>query len=43
MEGANNLPVRIAIWNTRKLKDTDKIDILLHETEIIGIDIIGIT
>ena len=32
--GANNLPVRIAIWNTRTLKEMDTIDILLHETEI---------
>ena len=43
IEGANNLPVRIATWNTRTLKETDTIDILLHETERMGIHIIGIT
>ena len=43
IEGANNLPVRIAIWNTRTLKETDTIYILLHETERMGIDIIVIT
>ena len=41
--GANNLPVRIATWNTRTLKETDTIYIILHETERMGIDIIGIT
>ena len=29
IEGANNLPVRTATWNTRTLKETDMIDILL--------------
>ena len=43
IEGANKLPVRIDTWNTRTLKETDNIDILLHETEIMRIDIIGIT
>ena len=43
IKGANNLPIRIAIWNTRTLKETDMIYILLHETERMGIDIIGIT
>ena len=42
IEGAINLPVRTASWNTRTLKEMDTIDILLHETEIMGIDIIGI-
>ena len=43
IEGANNLPARTATWNTRTLKETHTINILLHETERMGIDIIGIT
>ena len=43
IEGANNLPIRIATWNMRTLKKPDTIDILLHEIERMGIDIIDIT
>ena len=43
IEGANNLPVRIVTWNTRTLKETDTIKILLYEIERMGIDIIDIT
>ena len=43
IEGAKNIPVRMATWNTRTLKETNTMDILLHEIERIGIDFIGIT
>ena len=43
IEGANNLYIRTAIWNTITLKETDTIDILLHATERMRIYIIGIT
>ena len=43
IEGAGNLPVRITTWNTRNLKETDTIDILLYETERMGIHIIKVT
>ena len=43
IEGANNLPVRTAIWNTRTLIDNDTIDLLINEIERMEIDIIGIT
>ena len=31
IEGANNLPVRTATWNTRTLIDNDTIDLLINE------------
>ena len=43
IEGANNLPVRTATWNTRTLIDNDIIDLLINEIERMEIDIIGIT
>ena len=43
IEDANNLTVRITSRNTKTLKQMDMIDIVLHETEIMRIDSIGIT
>ena len=43
IEGANNLSVRTATWNTRTLIDNDTIDLLINEIERMEIDIIGIT
>ena len=43
IEGANNLPVRTATWNTGTLIDKYTIGLLIHEIERMEIDIIGIT
>ena len=43
LEGANNLPVSTATWNTITLIDNDNIDLLINEIERMEIDIIGIT
>ena len=42
-EGAKNLPVRIATWNTRTLREKDSTELLLHEIGEMQINVIGIT
>ena len=43
IEGANNLPVRTATWNTKTIIDNDTIDLLVNEIERMEIYIFGIT